>query len=204
MRLSDELIPQGRTPSFDARGNVRGFRSRPGAPPATPPQGLGPPPGAGSGTNAMSASSWVNTFRNTGPAMQRQAIAERLQMPGMSGTDIFRGISQQIVNEFMPQTPSAQSLNASSGSFNNPFSAPFSDPLRAFGLSTPTAAATPAPTVAQTPFTAPEPPPFDWTATIGNGTKSFSRTGTPQIQSRYGYAANVAPSFAWNRAFMNG
>lgn len=194
MRLTDELIPQGRTPSFDARGNVRGFRSRPGAPQATPPQGLG------GGSNAMGASSWVNTFRNTGPAIQRQALTERVQIPGMTGTQMFSGISQPIIDHFMSQSRSA----AAAKTFNNPLSAPFSDPLRAFGLPTPTATATPAPTVAQTPFTAPEPPPFDWTATIGNGTKSFSRTGTPQIQSRYGYAANVAPSFAWNRAFMNG
>lgn len=194
MTVEEYMLSQGRTPSFNSRGQIRGFRSRPGAPPAEVKSGLE------SGSNAMGASSWVNTFRNTGPAVQRQALTERVQIPGMTGTQMFSGISQPIIDHFMSQSRSANAA----ATFTNPLSAPFADPLRAFGMPAPTATATPAPSLAQRPYGSSEPS-FDWTGIIGQGTKSFSRTGAPQIKSsRYGYAANVAPSFAWNRAFMNG
>lgn len=255
MNLLDYGLSQGRTPSFDARGNIRGFRSRPGAPPAEPPQGLGPPPGAGSGTNAMSASSWVNTFRNTGPAIQRQALAERVQMPGMTGSQMFSGISQPIINEFMEQTPSAVAARTFVNPFNSVASGNLSNSIGSYGatsmltnpLSSPFGAAilggSPAPTATATATAAPAfdqstasmmrdwlrtkaPVRSQWQNDVGyedptrqkeayrdmfgrtigeSGVKSFSRDGAPQIySSRYGWGRNTAPSFAWNRAFMNG
>lgn len=67
---------QGRKPSFDARGRVRGFRSRPGAPQANPQRGLT------GGSNATSAVDWVGKFNNTGSQMRGAAMAEL----GMAGS----------------------------------------------------------------------------------------------------------------------
>lgn len=150
MTALDYMTSEGRRPSFGRVGGrdggftVTSLRSRPGAPQATPPEGLGPPPGAGSGTNAMGASSWVNTFRNTGSAIQRQALAERAQMPG---SQLFSGISQPIVNEFMAKAPSFGAV----GMLTNPLSAPFGAAIIG-GTQAPTATATATPASAAPAF----------------------------------------------------
>jgi len=87
----------GRTPSLNSRGNVRGFRSRPGAPMAQTTSGLSSP------TMGMDASSWVNTFRNTSAATQAQALNERAARPDFNKYDpaSYRGITHGVVDSVM-------------------------------------------------------------------------------------------------------
>lgn len=70
--MSDDAMDffSGRRPSFDSKGKVRGFRSRPGAPQAEPPLGLT------TGTNATSAVDWVGRFKTSGQQVQTEAMKE--------------------------------------------------------------------------------------------------------------------------------
>jgi hypothetical protein len=112
----EAMSANGRTPSFDSRGSIRGFRSRPGAP--TVGSSLyndADKPGMGGGLTQNSV--WNNTFRRPTFTPQVQTVANSVpldggginlsaQAPQESGFSFGAGAADSIFNDVVAKSTS--------------------------------------------------------------------------------------------------
>lgn len=109
--ILDYMASKGRSPSFNSAGNVRGFRSRPGAPMADPTQNKG---AITTGTLAGTPqANWDSMFRNrvTGETPSSLA-AKRANPPSSVQTAIDAIVSGEPSIAIGSETPSLDTLAA--------------------------------------------------------------------------------------------